>query len=152
MLRIESLVNKILRYISIYLLAFAFIMIGVLHFTDPSGFLDIMPPQLPWPLVLVYISGFFEIIGGIGLALPWTRRWASYGLVALLIAVYPANIHMWWNNVPMNGVTFPSWAHAFRLSFQFVLIAWVLWAGQSFIKGAGKPSQRPVDTGGSETL
>ena len=82
-----------------WFLAASFVAVGVGHFTNPAPFVSIVPPYLPEPLALVYISGFFEILGGIGLLIPQTRRAAGWGLLALLVAVYPANIHMLVNEV-----------------------------------------------------
>ena len=74
--------------------ALFFVAVGVTHFTHPAFFLKIMPPALPAHLALVYLSGAFEILGGLGLLVPRTRRFAGWGLIALLIAVFPANLYM----------------------------------------------------------
>jgi uncharacterized membrane protein len=117
---------KIIRYIVLGLLAFAFVAVGTTHFTNPDFFLAIVPPYLPAPLALVYISGFFEIVGGLGILVPKLRTLAGYGLIALMIAVYPANIHM-----AMNPDQFPDMSPTAlyaRLPIQFVMIAIVWWA------------------------
>jgi uncharacterized membrane protein len=75
----------------------------------------------------VLISGFFEVLGGVGLLLARTRRAASYGLVLLYLAVFPANINMVVH--PELGRGLPEWSLWARLPLQFVLIAWALWAG-----------------------
>ncbi len=110
-----------------WLLSLAFTAAGVLHFTRPELYLAIMPPYLPAPLELVYISGVAEIAGGVGVAFPALRRVAGYGLVALLIAVFPANLHM-----AVNGISFPGTEASplllwLRLPLQALLIAWTLW-------------------------
>lgn len=107
-----------------WLLAVSTALVGVLHFTNPQPFLDIMPPYLPYHLELVYISGFFEIVGSIGLLVPMTQRAAAWGLIALFVAVYPANIHLAVNNPPMNGEIVPAWIRWGRLPVQFVFIYW----------------------------
>ena len=117
---------NILRNLTLGLLAIAFIGVGVMHFTNADFFVNIMPPYLPWHLALVYISGFFEILGGAGLLIPKLRRAAGWGLIALMIAVFPANIHM-----AMNPDQFPDispTALYVRLPIQFVMIAVVWWA------------------------
>jgi uncharacterized membrane protein len=81
------------------LMAFFFIIAGTLHFTNAAFYLTIMPLILPHPLALVYISGAFEILGGIGVLAPACRRAAGHGLIALLIAVFPANIKMFADHV-----------------------------------------------------
>jgi uncharacterized membrane protein len=76
------------------LLAFFFCIAGAMHFVAPGAYVLIVPLWLPNPPLLVVISGVCEILGGLGVLLPATRRLAGWGLIALLIAVYPANIHM----------------------------------------------------------
>ncbi len=75
-------------------LAALFTMAGLLHLLRPALYLPIMPPYLPRPLALIYLSGICEIAGGIGLLIARLRRAAGYGLIALLIAVFPANVQM----------------------------------------------------------
>jgi uncharacterized membrane protein len=70
------------------LLALLMTTMGVLHFVAPTPFVQIIPPQLPEPLLLVYVSGLFEIAGGIGVLLPKTRRAAAWGLILLYLAVF----------------------------------------------------------------
>ncbi len=76
-------VKRCLRTISIALLAPLFIALGINHFVSPDVYMKIMPDFLPWPLPLVLMSGFFEVLGGVGLALPKLRRAAGWGLIAL---------------------------------------------------------------------
>ena len=71
-----------------------FIVAGILHFVMPKFYLAIMPSYLPSPLLLVYVSGVFEALGGAGLLLPATRTAAAIGLMLLLLAVLPANVEM----------------------------------------------------------
>jgi uncharacterized membrane protein len=80
--------------ISLLVTAALFVVAGILHFVIPKFYLAIMPPWLPSPLLLVQLSGVFEIVGGIGLLVPATRTLAAIGLILLLIAVLPANIEM----------------------------------------------------------
>ena len=115
-----------MKTLSIGSLSLLFIAAGVNHFVSPGVYLKIMPDYLPWPLALVYLSGFFEAMGGVGLAVPQLRRAAGWGLIALLIAVFPANVHMVIH--PDRFPDFPLWALLARLPLQGVLIAWVWWA------------------------
>ena len=71
-----------------------FIVAGILHFVMPKFYLAIMPDYLPRPLLLVYVSGVFEMLGGAGLLVPATRTAAAVGLILLLLAVLPANVEM----------------------------------------------------------
>ena len=114
-----------LRSISRVVLAIVFIGAGVLHFVKTPLYLSIMPPYLPQPKLLVWISGVFEILGGIGVLPRRARRFSGYGLIALLIVVLPANLHM-----ATHAEKFPIapiWLWL-RLPLQGVLIAWVWWS------------------------
>ncbi len=119
-------VKQILRW----LLALLIIAAGTLHFVNPDPFVRIVPPYLPYHLALVYISGFFEILGGIGLLVPPVSRAAAWGLVALFIAVFPANINMAINDIVLDEIPYDPTLYWLRLPFQAVLIAWAWWYTQ----------------------
>ncbi len=112
-------------------LAVAMIAVGVLHFTSPDGFVRIVPRALPAPLVLVFVSGAFEILGGVGLLVPRVRRAASLGLVALYVAVFPANVNMAMNDLQLGSSHIPTALLWLRLPLQLVLIALALWVGRT---------------------
>jgi uncharacterized membrane protein len=117
-----------LKLIALVGLAAVMVGVGVLHFVQPKPFVRIVPKFLPAPLALVYISGFFEIAGGIGLLIPATRVWAAWGLIALYIAVFPANIYMLTHNISLNPrKPIPRWMLWLRLPFQLMFIAWAYW-------------------------
>ena len=105
------------------------VVIGALHFLDEEFFVRIVPKALPYPRVLVGISGVCEIGLGIALLIPKTRKLAGYGLIALYLAVFPANINMVVH--PELGGDVPLWALWVRLPLQFVLIAWAWWASRA---------------------
>ena len=110
---------------SIIVMSWFYISAGLLHFTNTNWFLQIVPPYLPLKLELVYVSGFFEIIFGLMLVLPSWRYYAGWGLVLLLIAVYPANIYLaQTNGVAMNTSALVAWG---RLPFQFLFIGIAYW-------------------------
>ncbi len=109
------------------ILAVAIIIVGITHFVKPEPYVKIVPPYLPYHLELVYISGFFEILGGIGLLVPPVSRAAAWGLIALFIAVFPANINMTVNNIQLEGIPHNQVLYWVRLPFQAVLIAWAWW-------------------------
>jgi uncharacterized membrane protein len=117
----------LLRVVLRVLLAIFFVTAGVLHFVNSGFFEQIVPPYLPWPLEIVYISGVFEILGGCGILIPRLRRAAGWGLIALLIAVFPANLHMAINDVYVNGKATPPLLLWLRLPMQLVFIVWVWW-------------------------
>lgn len=111
-----------------WLLGVLFTAAGVLHFTRPEFYLRIMPPYLPWHYELVLISGVFEILGGVGLLIPRFQIYAAWGLIALLVAVFPANIHM-----ALHAENYPNFAPAVlwgRLPLQGLLILWAYWYTQ----------------------
>jgi len=123
-----------LKSLGRFLVGMSFVTVGVTHFTNPDPFLTIMPPALPWHLELVYISGLFEIMGGLGLLLTATRRLAGWGLLALLVAVFPANIHMLMNEVYIGDMPQEKWLLWLRMPFQFVFAFGVLWASEIWPK------------------
>lgn len=98
---------------------------GAYHFINPNFYLRMMPPVLPAHSFLVYLSGAFEIVLGVLLLIPKFTRLAAWGLIALFIAVYPANIYMALN--PELFPEFSSTALYLRLPLQIVLIAWAFW-------------------------
>ncbi len=106
-------------------LALFFIAAGVLHFISPRPYCAIIPPSLPSPVVLIYMSGAAEIAGGVGILLARTRKLAALGLIALLIAVFPANIYGALNGIEIFGWQIPSWLLWLRLPLQPLLIWWV---------------------------
>ena len=116
------------RKIGWILAAILYVVAGTLHFLHPGVYVRIIPPFIPQPEAMVWISGMAEIAGGIGLLIRPLRRAAAWGLVALLVAVFPANIYMAASHIQVTDHPLPGillWA---RLPLQFVLIWWVLWA------------------------
>ena len=117
-----------LRRIALLFASAFYITAGFLHFTKSSFYLKIVSPYIPWHLAVVQISGVFEILGGLGLLIPLTRRAAAWGLVALLIAIFPANIYMVLDPEAAGAAGIPPVLLWGRLPLQVVFIAWVLWA------------------------
>ena len=111
--------------VSRFVLAALFVVAGANHFLNAPFYLSLMPPYLPWHRALVALSGATEMaLGALLLAPRWSAR-AAWGLMALLIAVFPANLHM-----ALNPQSYP-WAPAaalwLRLPLQGVLLAWAYW-------------------------
>jgi uncharacterized membrane protein len=104
----------------------AFIVASLPHFTSPERYLPMMPPFVPAPLAMIYVSGVAELLGGIGLLIPRTARPAAWGVVALLIAIFPANIYVAISGVNAAGLPSSPWYTWSRLPFQIVFIWWVL--------------------------
>jgi uncharacterized membrane protein len=112
-------------------LTFAFLWFaigGIAHFAAPEVEVQIIPPQLPFRMAAVYISGFFELAGAAGLLFAKTRRAAGLGLFALTIAVTPANVYIWLHPELFPAV--PEWALILRLFFQVALLACIWLATQ----------------------
>ncbi|MGF1468528.1 MAG: MauE/DoxX family redox-associated membrane protein [Sandaracinaceae bacterium] len=109
-------------------MAALYIAAGVNHFVNPDFYLSIMPPYLPWHDALVALSGVAEVICGVGLLIPRTRAPAAWATIALLVAVFPANLHMAIADVPMGSPPQSTgllrWI---RLPVQLVLVAWAWW-------------------------
>ena len=128
MIRAHNNTSLNMRILFLILISVFFISAGIYHFINPGFFTNIMPSYIGYHWELVIISGVFEVLGGIGLLVPKTRRFAAYGLIALCIAVLPANINMLVNSdlypsVPLIGLII-------RIPLQFVLI-WLIWWSSS---------------------
>ncbi|MDP1945909.1 MAG: DoxX family membrane protein [Nitrospirota bacterium] len=124
-----------LKHISRWLYGLFFMAAGANHFLNTPFYLSIMPPYLPWPVALVYVSGVAEIgLGGLLLFERWSWL-AAWGLIALLIAVFPANVHM-----ALHPELYP-WASSLglwlRLFLQGILIAWAYWYSRPQYEKAG---------------
>ena len=106
----------------LYLMALLYVSAGITHFVRPEFFLKIMPPWIPFHLAMVLLSGVCEIALGVLLLPAATRPWAAWGVIALLIAVYPANIQM---AIDFHREHHPQlWVALVRLPLQFVLMGW----------------------------
>jgi uncharacterized membrane protein len=100
------------------------VIAGANHFVSPELYVGMMPAYLPAPWTLVYVSGVAEILGGVGLIAPATRRLAAWGLLALFVAIFPANLNMALHRLPLGNYAVPVWALWARLPLQLILIAW----------------------------
>lgn len=116
---------RTLKLLLKYLFGLGFVLGGLYHFINPALYERMMPPYLPWHLFLIYLSGFFEVALGLLLFIPKYTRFAAWSLIALLIAVFPANVHM-----ALHTQLFPDIPPAalwLRLPLQAMLIAWAYW-------------------------
>ena len=114
-----------IKYLSLMVMGIFYISIGISHFTSPIWYVQIVPPYLPYKLELVYISGLFEILFGGMLLFKKTRFLAGWGLILLLIAVYPANIYLaQTNGAAMNTTPLIAWG---RLPVQFIFAGLAYW-------------------------
>jgi uncharacterized membrane protein len=111
-----------------YLLAIFMIAAGIMHFVNPAFFLKIMPPYLPLHRELVLLSGLIESLLGVLLLIPQASRKAAWGIVALLVAVFPANIYLFQNQDILPA---PAVVHFLRLPLQGLFIVWAYWHTRS---------------------
>lgn len=105
-----------------WILGVLFVAAGIGHFARPAVYVSIMPPYLPWHRPLVYLSGAAELVLGVLLLIPQFSASAAWGLIALLVAIFPANLHM-----AVHSELYPRIRPSFlwlRLPFQGVFIAW----------------------------
>ena len=114
-----------LRTISLVIMAVAYILAGLNHFRKPKFYLPMMPPFLPAPLPLIYLSGIAEIGLGAALLVPRLSALAAWGIVALLVAIFPANVYMLMTKG--KGYKVPYSALVIRLPVQALLILWAYW-------------------------
>lgn len=112
------------KSISKGLLAIFLIVAGVMHFVRPEFYVKIMPPYLPWHEGLVFVSGVCEALLGVMLLIPRCSRWAAWGIIALLIAVFPANVYLYQHQALVPA---PPIVHLLRLPLQGLLILWAYW-------------------------
>jgi uncharacterized membrane protein len=119
----------ILKLISRILLASLFLFAGALHLLDPALFLPVMPPWIPFHHLCILFSGVFELLGALGLLVPvpLVQTITGWGLVLLLVAVFPANIYMAAANIKIHGIPSQPWMGWARLPLQPLLILAVTW-------------------------
>ncbi|EMJ91336.1 DoxX family protein [Leptospira alstonii] len=110
-----------LKIISLYTMAILYIVAGILHFVLPRFYLRIMPPYIPYPEFIVYLSGVIEIGLGAMLLFSETRQLGAWGIILLLIAVFPANLYHYRSRRKTDP---PKWALLLRLPLQLLLIYW----------------------------
>lgn len=116
------------KRILLYVMAAFYVFAGAMHFIRPDVYLPMMPPYLPWHTPLILLSGAAEIILGLAILNSRLRPYAAWGIILLLIAVFPANVHIALNNVPLfgnpEGAGIWNWV---RLPVQGVLALWAWW-------------------------
>ena len=107
------------KNLTIYVMSLLYIIVGIKHFTDPVFFLKIMPSYLAYQLELVYLSGFFEILFGVLLIFKVTRFYAAWGIILLLIAVFPANIYLFFSEIAQESLGISKNQALIRLPFKY---------------------------------
>ncbi len=124
------------KKVSLFLAAALFLVSGTAHFRMTETFMRIVPPYFPDARLMVEISGVAELAGAVGLLIPKLRRAAGWGLAALLVAVFPANLYMATDHIQIGSKPLPDSLLWGRLALQPVLIAWVLWCSKPMTKRA----------------
>ena len=104
-----------------------YIIIGIKHFTDLNFFMAIMPPHIPFHKELIYLSGFFEVLFGLLLLFHKTRKIASWGIIILLICVFPANIYLYFSDEAREILKITKEQALIRMPFQIPLILIAYW-------------------------
>ena len=120
---------RLLKTIARLAMGILFMLASTMHFTVSEAELKIIPPFLPLRRTALYVTGVLEFLGGIGLFVPnrKVQRASSYGLAALLVAIFPANVYQAVANVKLGGfMNSPLYLWG-RLPFQAVFISWALW-------------------------
>ena len=112
---------------TIYIMSFMYVLIGIRHFTSPQYFLDIVPPELPFKLFLVYLTGLIEIVGGAAILSSKTRKAGAYLLIFLLVSVFPANIYLYVSETPQSLLGISKMDALIRMPFQIPLILLAFW-------------------------
>lgn len=115
------------KILSIYIIALFYIIVGFKHFINVDFFLVIVPPYLPFPEFIVYLSGIFEIVLGFLIIPSKSRKYAAFGLILLLIAVFPANIYLYTSETAQNLYGINKIDALIRLPFQIPLIIIAFW-------------------------
>ena len=124
-----SLTSFLEKYktLTIFVMGVMYVFIGIKHFTDPQYFLDIVPPQLPFKLFLVYLTGLIEVVGGVAILTPKTRKAGAYLLIFLLVSVFPANIYLYVSETPQSLLGISEADALIRMPFQIPLILLAYW-------------------------
>jgi len=118
---------KYIKLITIYFMSIAYTYVGVRHFIDPDFFLAIMPNYLSMHLFFVYLTGLMEVVFGSLLAFRKTRKFASYGLIILLLIVFPANIHLVESELSQSILEVSKEQTIIRLPFQGLFLILAYW-------------------------
>ena len=124
-----SLTSFLEKYktLTIFVMGVMYVFIGIKHFSDPQYFLDIVPPQLPFKLFLVYLTGLIEVVGGVAILAPKTRKAGAYLLIFLLVSVFPANIYLYVSETPQSLLGISEADALIRMPFQIPLILLAYW-------------------------
>lgn len=118
-----------LKYISLRILCFFFIIAGINHFVNPGFYYPLIPKYLPFPNIINIFSGILEVVLGITLVFNRSKKYAAYGIIAMLIAFIPSHIYfIEIGGCVSSGLCIPVWLAWIRLIIIHpLLILWVWW-------------------------
>lgn len=116
-----------LKVSCLLVLSFLYIIVGVKHFTNPNYFLAIMPPYIPYHKFMVYLSGLLEILFALMMIFKKTRFYGCWGIIFLLIAVFPANIYLYNSEIPQKILSVTKQEALIRLPYQLPLLLFAFW-------------------------
>ena len=118
---------KIFKNITIYIISLLYVIVGIKHFTNTGFFVTIVPPIINWKEEVVLVSGLIEVILGILLLFNQTRKLAAWGIILLLIAVFPANIYLYLSEIARETLSISKSQALYRMPFQITLIIISYW-------------------------
>jgi len=116
-----------LKVSCLLVLSLLYIFVGVKHFTNPNYFLAIMPPYIPYHKFMVYLSGLLEILFALMMIFKKTRFYGCWGIIFLLIAVFPANIYLYNSEIPQKILSVTKQEALIRLPYQLPLLLFAFW-------------------------
>jgi uncharacterized membrane protein len=115
------------KILCLLVLTFLYISVGVKHFTNHNFFLAIMPPYIPYHNFMVYLSGALEIVFALMMLFKKTRFYGCWGIIVLLIAVFPANIYLYNSEIPQKILSVTKHEALIRLPYQLPLLLFAFW-------------------------
>ncbi len=127
MLNRENSLIKNYKLITVFVISFMYVFIGVKHFIDPQYFINITPPQIEYKSFAVYFTGVLEVLGGLLILNKKTRKTGAYLIIFLLIIVFPANIYLYLYETPQQLLGISKTQALIRMPFQAPLILLAYW-------------------------
>ncbi len=123
---LDKIIKKY-KLITVLVMSFMYIFVGVKHFTNPQYFINITPPQIEYKSFAVYFTGALEVLGGLLILSKKTRKTGSYILIFLLVVVFPANIYLYFSEIPQQLLGISKTQALTRMPFQAPLILLAYW-------------------------
>jgi len=123
---LDKIIKKY-KLITVLVMSFMYIFVGVKHFTNPQYFINITPPQIEYKSFAVYFTGALEVLGGLLILSKKTRKTGSYILIFLLVVVFPANIYLYFSEIPQQLLSISKTQALTRMPFQAPLILLAYW-------------------------